>query len=109
MNLIIGGDLVPTQSNIDLFKNANITALLGDKLLALWKVADIRIFNLEVPLTDEENPIAKCGPNLIASTSTVKGIKALNPSLITLANNHILDQGLQGLKSTNAVNCNTFR
>ena len=100
MNLIIGGDLVPTQSNIDLFKNANITALLGDKLLALWKVADIRIFNLEVPLTDEENPIDKCGPNLIASTSTVNGIKALNPSLIILANNHILDQGVQGLKST---------
>jgi len=109
MELIIGGDLVPTHSNIDLFSNANIGELLGDELLSLWNAADMRIFNLEVPLTDKENPIAKCGPNLIASTSTVKGIKALNPSLITLANNHILDQGLQGLKSTNAVNCNTFR
>lgn len=100
MQLIIGGDLVPTQSNIDLFKNADITALLGEELLSLWNVADIRIFNLEVPITDKENPIAKCGPNHIAPTSTVKGIKALNPSLITLANNHILDQGAQGLKST---------
>ena len=28
------------------------------------------------------------------------GIKALSPSIITLANNHILDQGVQGLNST---------
>ena len=37
------------------------------------------IFNLETPITDDFNPIAKCGPNLIAPTSTIKGIKALNP------------------------------
>ena len=103
MQLIIGGDLVPTKSNIDLFSNADITALLGDELLSLWNSADMRIFNLEVPLTDKENPIAKCGPNLVAPTSNVKGIKALNPSLITLANNHILDQGIQGLKSTEGI------
>lgn len=45
-------------------------------------------------------PIAKCGHNLIAPTSSVNGIKALNPSLLTLANNHILDQEEQGLKLT---------
>jgi len=41
--------------------------------------------------------------NLIAPISIVKGIKALNPSLLTLANNHILDQGEQGLKSTEDI------
>ncbi|NPV51416.1 MAG: CapA family protein [Candidatus Methanofastidiosum sp.] len=103
MQLIIAGDLVPTQSNIDLFSNADITALLGEELLSVWNSADIRIFNLEVPLTDKEDPIDKCGPNLIAPTSTVNGIKALNPSLLTLANNHILDQGMQGFKSTQDI------
>lgn len=63
----------------------------------------MRIFNLEVPITDKEEPIAKCGPNLIAPISTINGIKAINPSLIALANNHILDQGEQGLKSTQAI------
>lgn len=107
MQLIIGGDLVPTQSNIDLFINVDITALLGEELLSLWNSADIRIFNLEVPLIDKEYPIAKCGPNLIAPTNTVKGIKALNPTLLTLSNNHILDQGEQGLQSTqNLLNKN---
>lgn len=103
MKLLIGGDLVPTQSNIDLFNKADITALLGEELLALWNSADMRIFNLEVPLVDKEEPIDKCGPNLISPTSTVKGIKGLNPSLITLANNHILDQGEQGIKSTQDI------
>ena len=100
MQLIIGGDLVPTQSNIDLFSNGDVNALLGKELLSLWNAADMHILNLEVPITDKEDPIAKCGPNLIAPTSTMKGIKALNPTLISMANNHILDQGIQGLRST---------
>ena len=103
MQLLIAGDLVPTQSNIDLFNKADMRSLLGDKLLPLWNFSDIRIFNLEAPLTDKENPIAKCGPNLIAPINTINGIKALNPSLLILANNHILDQGKQGLKSTEDI------
>lgn len=100
MNLVIAGDLVPTNANIDLFRNVDINTLLGEDLLVEWNLADVRIFNLEVPLTDESNPIDKWGPNLIAPTSTVNGIKALNPSLITLANNHIMDHGEEGFRST---------
>lgn len=103
MTIIIAGDLVPTKSNIELFNNADIEKLLGEGLLSIWYNADIRIFNLEVPLSDKEDPIEKCGPNLIAPTSTIEGIKALQPSLITLANNHIFDQGINGLKSTKKV------
>lgn len=103
MEMLIAGDLVPTECNMDLFNIADINALLGKELVPLWNSADMRIFNLEVPLTNEENPIDKCGPNLIAPTSTIVGIKSLNPSLITLANNHILDHGEQGLRSTQNV------
>lgn len=100
MKLLIAGDLVPTQSNIELFNEGDTESLLGDRLLSLWNSADIRIFNLEVPITDKKNPIAKFGPNLIAPKSTINGIRKLNPTLLTLANNHILDQGEQGIKST---------
>ncbi|HEY5556695.1 CapA family protein [Acetobacterium sp.] len=100
MQILIAGDLVPTQSNMDLFNKADVNTLLGKELLFLWNSADIRLLNLEVPLADQENPIRKHGPNLIAPTSAINGIKALNVSLINLANNHILDQGEQGLKST---------
>ena len=103
MDIIIAGDLVPTKSNIELFNNADLKTLLGEELLSVWNSSDIRIFNLEVPLSDTEDPIDKWGPHLIAPISTIKGIKALRPSLVTLANNHILDQGVQGLKSTEKV------
>ncbi|MDD4363603.1 MAG: CapA family protein, partial [Atribacterota bacterium] len=103
VEILIAGDLVPTNSNMNLFKNADVKNLLGKELLSLWNSSDARIFNLEAPLVDTENPIDKFGPNLIVPTETIKGIKGLNPTLITLANNHILDQMEQGLFSTQSI------
>lgn len=100
MNILIGADLVPTKSNFELFNNADTDALLGKELKELLNSADYTIFNLEVPLTDEETPIEKNGPALLAPGSTVKGLKAINPHCFAIANNHILDQGENGLFST---------
>jgi len=100
MIILIAGDLVPTQVNNALFENGNVVSLLGKDLLSFWNSADIRIFNLEVPLVDMEAPIDKWGHNLAAPISTIKGIQDIKPSLITLANSHIMDQGIQGLIST---------
>lgn len=83
MQLIIAGDLVPTQSNTYLFNEADIKSLLGEGLVSLWNSADMRIFNLEVPLTDQKATIAKCGPNLVAPTSTIEGSKlSIQPYLL---------------------------
>jgi len=103
MEIIIGGDLVPTLSNISLFEEGDITTLLGVELLSLWNSVDFRVFNLEVPLTDNRTPIEKCGPSLFSPISVINGIKAMNPSLVLLANNHILDQGKCGFDSTKKI------
>ena len=100
MRILIGADLVPTETNFEYFKNGDTKTLLGDKLCDILGSADYRIFNLEVPLTDELTPIKKSGPNLVAPTYTVNGYKAMGADLLTLANNHILDQGEQGFNST---------
>lgn len=100
MKILIGADLVPTDTNQALFAAGNGETLVGKDLLALLQGADYRIFNLEVPLTDVAAPIEKCGPNLIAPTASVAGYKALGADLLTLANNHIMDQGEQGFFST---------
>ena len=100
MKLLIGADFVPTNTNSELFKNANTEELLGEKLKDILDSASYRIFNLETPLTDSETPIAKCGPCLRADTATVAGIKGIGADFLTLANNHIMDQGVQGLYST---------
>lgn len=100
MNILIGADLVPTASNESLFELGDAKELLGTELLNVLDMADYRIFNLEVPLTDREQPILKCGPNLIASTKCIAGYQAIGVDLLTLANNHILDQGQEGIEST---------
>ena len=100
MNILIGADFVPTDTNEQYFINGDAECLLGEELCQLLKSADYRIFNLEVPLTDTATPISKCGPNLIAKTATVELFKRLHINLFTIANNHIMDQGINGYKST---------
>lgn len=100
MSILIGADIVPTKSNIEQFNKGDAAFLVGSELLKILNDADYRIFNLEVPLTDVCSPIDKCGPNLIAPTSTINGYKSIGVDFVTLANNHILDQGEQGLQST---------
>ena len=103
MKITIGGDLVPTISNIKEFEEGNIEKLVDEKLLKIIKKADFRIFNLETPLTDKKDPISKSGPHLIASTASIAGVKKLGVNLVGISNNHILDQGANGLKSTMQV------
>lgn len=98
--MLIGSDLVPTDKNFDLFEKADLETLIGQELIDELNEADFRIFNLETPVYDGISPITKCGPNLIVPTRTMPGIKALKPSLMALANNHILDHGEEGLSST---------
>ena len=100
IELLIGADLVPTKSNENLFADADIEDLLGGSLIETLASAECRIFNLETPLTDHLMPIDKCGPCLGAPVKTIHGIKAMGIDVFTLANNHIMDQGEQGLSST---------
>lgn len=100
MRIIIGGDLVPTSINRELFEKGEVGGLLSPELLEAWNRADYRVFNLEVPFADKRSPIDKCGPAMIVDKACFKGVSALNPSLVLLANNHIMDQGVQGFKST---------
>ena len=96
----IGADFVPTNSNTDLFIRGDVNALVGDELKDVLDRASYRIFNLELPLTNNKKPIIKNGPSLIAQRDTIKAYKELRVDLLTLANNHIMDQGVQGLNST---------
>jgi hypothetical protein len=99
-NIIIGADIVPTKFNMELFINSDVEALFGKGILDVLEKSDLRIFNLETPLCNVKKPIPKCGPNLIAPTASVKGISAIKPSLLCLANNHILDHDEQALFKT---------
>lgn len=100
MRILIGADIVPTKKNIDYFISGDVDTIIGKELDSVLSQADFRIFNLETPLTDIKTPIKKCGEALSAPVQCVEGLKALHIDLLTLCNNHIMDQGIQGLKST---------
>ena len=101
MNLLIAGDVVPTNKNIYLFEGG-LKDSLDLEFKKIWFSSDFRIFNLECPIIENEEPILKYGPNLSCSNNCIKGIKELEPSLILLANNHIKDYGVNG--SNNTIN-----
>lgn len=105
--ILIGADFVPTKSNLPCFINSEKEKLVGSELLELLDKASYRIFNLETPLSDYENPIKKNGPSLIAPVSSINGYKSLGVDAFCLANNHIRDQGDQGVVDTlNALDNN---
>ena len=90
MSILIGADIVPSESNKTYFHSGNMQDVVGIELLNLLCNSDYRIFNLECPLVNSNSPIQKCGPNLRADVSTVNGLKSIGVNLLTLANNHII-------------------
>ncbi len=100
MRIVIGADVVPTGSDLQSFCNGDINGIVAPAVQEWLNAADFRIYNLETPLCDAAEPIDKNGPHLIAPTAAVKGYKALGANLLGMANNHIADQGQQGIEST---------
>ncbi|MBQ8320722.1 MAG: CapA family protein [Clostridia bacterium] len=100
MRILIGADFVPTESNEELFKNADIDALFGQELKEILLGADYRIFNLETAITDGGKPITKAGPNLVAKPETLNAYKAIGVDLVTISNNHVFDLGEEGFQDT---------
>lgn len=96
VNLTIGGDfcITPQYATTDLF---------SDEIIDLFRRSDINIVNLECPILIKHNTtgrIIKSGPNLYTDYSSIKQLNKININTVTLANNHILDFGADGLNST---------
>src|SRR2546423_1326456 len=101
-DVIIGGDILPSNGNRSFFIRGDADSLLGD-LLVEFETADLRIINLECPLIEAETPIRKSGPTLGAESACVNGLAAAKIDVVGLANNHILDHGAAGLENPLAV------
>jgi len=67
-----------------------------------FKNADLSIVNLEnvMGIREDYIPILKCGPNLISEDRFLNYIKALNPTVVGLSNNHTGDYGEEAIFHT---------
>ena len=97
--IIIAADICPIGENLPFFKKGEAQTLFND-LLPEFEQSDLVIANLECPLIERETPILKTGPVFGEDSSCVEGIRAAGVDLLTLANNHCMDHGAEGLRHT---------
>lgn len=100
VKIIIGADIVPTQGNEKFFSSGEIDKIIDLSLISELQSADYIALNLECPLINNGEKIKKAGPNLKAQENTICGLRLINPYFFTLANNHIMDYGEEGLRKT---------
>lgn len=99
MRILIGGDIKPTERDLSFFIEGDEHKIWGD-LMVEFKNADFTIANLETPLIDKQTPIQKSGAVFGSPKEILNAIKNVNISFLNLANNHILDHGIEGLNTT---------
>jgi poly-gamma-glutamate synthesis protein (capsule biosynthesis protein) len=97
--IFIAGDYCPINRIGQLSKEDRHFEIFGN-ILPYIQSADYSVINLECPLTNKISPISKTGPALYANDHCINSLKYAGINLVTLANNHISDQGYEGLKHT---------
>lgn len=100
MKILIAGDFCPKDRVTTILGSSQQKEILKD-VAPIVKRCDLSIVNLECPLFDiEAKPILKQGPNLKGNPIACELLQDCGFKLVTLANNHILDYGEEGIKQT---------
>lgn len=99
IKIFISGDFAPINRVSDIIDKKEYVSLYND-MLPYIKECDISITNLECPLVEDGTPIKKTGPNLKAPIKSIEALKYAGFNMVTLANNHMMDYGADGLNST---------
>ena len=103
MKILIAGDFCPQSRVAKLFDQGRFETVLCE-VRPFVEQADYSIVNFECPITKGgEKPISKCGPNLKCSEKGLEAVKWAGFECVTLANNHFLDYGREGVENTIAT------
>ena len=73
---------------------------LSGELQLLLNQSDINIVNFEAPVCSNGKPIKKSGPNICQDIQAPKWLEDRNFNVISLANNHTMDYGNNGIEAT---------
>ena len=93
ITISFGGDFCPWNLTSPEWIQSNKKAIWGD-VVECFAGSDYNVINLEAPLTNHSIPIFKTGPNIKIIPESVTLLQNAKINLVTLANNHILDYGL---------------
>ena len=98
LDILVASDWAPIRA-FDPVIRSNPEAVYGD-LLPRLRAADLRIVNCECTLTRAGRPVWKSGSVFKGEPAHVKGLTAVPFDVACLANNHVLDYGVAGLRET---------
>jgi len=100
MNVLIAGDFCPLNRVADIFTQGDFKSVLGD-IKCIISAVDYSIVNFECPVTKGKvKPIDKSGPNHRCSEEGIDAVRWAGFNCVTLANNHFLDYGKDGVENT---------
>lgn len=103
MKILIAGDFCPRDRVASLFEEKKYGIVLDD-VHNLISSSDYSIVNFECPVVSSNaKPIVKQGPSLGCTPKGVESLKYAGFDCVTLANNHFLDYGNDGVAETIAT------
>jgi poly-gamma-glutamate synthesis protein (capsule biosynthesis protein) len=97
-SVLVASDWAPIRAFGSIVRSAP-EAVYGD-LLPLLRGADLRIVNCECALTRASRPVWKSGAVFKGEPGHVRGLTCVPFDVACLANNHVLDYGVPGLRET---------
>lgn len=98
MKILIAGDFAPLARLDDPIENRKFSEVFPEKVREVIKSADFSFVNFESPIVEDGyKPIPKCGPNLRSTPEAAEAVRYAGFTGVTMANNHILDYGPDGL------------
>lgn len=84
----------------DFKTNHNKHLCLSGELMFLLNTSDINVVNFEAPVHNNGKIIPKSGPNLCQDIESTDWLIERGFTAVSLANNHTMDYGEEGLKTT---------
>lgn len=98
MKVLVAGDFAPVARLAKQIEEKRFPEVFPDNLCNVIKSADFSLVNFESPVAEQGYmPIPKCGPNLHCLKEATEAVKYAGFTGVTMANNHILDYGAEGL------------
>lgn len=107
MKVLVAGDFAPQARLAKQIEEKRYSDVFPENLREEIKSVDFSFVNFESPIVEDAyKPIPKCGPNLHCTLEAAEAIKFAGFTGVTMANNHILDFGTNGLHKSVAC-CKT--
>ena len=96
--VLVASDWAPIRA-FDPIVRHDPASIYGD-LLPILRRADLRIVNCECALTSVNTPVSKSGAVFKGEPAHVHGLTTVPFEVACLANNHVLDYGVPGLRES---------